>query len=232
MIKNIIFDVYGTLINTGTGSVDATQKIFGKYNLDISSKDIYRRWKELHKIYMRKDGEFITEREIFITDLKQLFLELNINEDPETEVRPMLESLLNRKLYVDVEESMNDIIEKYVTAIGSTTDSVPLFSNIKNTVLEKIPYIFTSESLKVYKPKGEFYKKILDEMNWNAEETLFVGDSIEEDIIGPQKNGLKTILINRRNITDKSILSIPDRVITEMNELLKAIELIDGLEKM
>ena len=34
IIKNIIFDVYGTLISTGTGSVDATRKIFEKYNLD------------------------------------------------------------------------------------------------------------------------------------------------------------------------------------------------------
>ena len=32
-IKHVIFDVYGTLISTGTGSVDATRKIFENLNV-------------------------------------------------------------------------------------------------------------------------------------------------------------------------------------------------------
>ena len=63
MIKNIIFDVYGTLISTGTGSVDATNTIFRKYELKDSTEDIYKHWKELHKIHMRYAGEFLTEGE-------------------------------------------------------------------------------------------------------------------------------------------------------------------------
>ena len=45
MIKNIIFDVYGTLVSTGTGSLEATDKIFNKYHLKQSTKEIYERWK-------------------------------------------------------------------------------------------------------------------------------------------------------------------------------------------
>ena len=61
MIENIIFDVYGTLISTGTGSVDATDIIFRKYGLTESTEDIYKHWKELHKNHMRHAGEFLTE---------------------------------------------------------------------------------------------------------------------------------------------------------------------------
>ena len=43
MIKNIIFDVYGTLICTGSGSVDATEKIFRKYKLEDTCQEIYKK---------------------------------------------------------------------------------------------------------------------------------------------------------------------------------------------
>lgn len=64
-IKNIIFDVYGTLISTGTGSADAVAVIFSKYDVTDSAKDIYKRWKELHKLHMRQAGVFLTEKDIY-----------------------------------------------------------------------------------------------------------------------------------------------------------------------
>ena len=57
MIQNIIFDVYGTLISTGTGSIEATKEIFmsfiqsGKYLslAGISPHDIYKKWNSNHR---------------------------------------------------------------------------------------------------------------------------------------------------------------------------------------
>ena len=109
MIKNIIFDVYGTLVSTGSGSVDATKIIFDKYNLDDSAEDIYRKWKEFHKEHINTLNEFIKEEEIFIKDLEKLFLLYGIEANPMVEVKPMLESLYNRKLFDDTAETINEL---------------------------------------------------------------------------------------------------------------------------
>ena len=37
MIRNILFDVYGTLISTGNGSIEATQKILKNCNTDLDA---------------------------------------------------------------------------------------------------------------------------------------------------------------------------------------------------
>ena len=62
MKKCIIFDVYGTLISTGTGSVDATQKIFGKYKLKYSAQEIYAYWKKFTNGILRILTNFIRKK--------------------------------------------------------------------------------------------------------------------------------------------------------------------------
>lgn len=224
MIKNIIFDVYGTLICTGSGSVDATEKIFRKYKLEDTPQEIYKKWKKLHKIHMKLGNSFISEEEIFVKDLEILFKEYGIVEDAKVEITPMLNSLLGRKVYDDVEEVIKVLLRDYNVAIGSTTDTVPLMKNIEKTELNNIPNIFTSESLRVYKPEKMFYESILKQTGWNAEECLFVGDSFDDDIQGPQSVGMKAVFINRKKINNFELLDLPDFVISSMDELLDVIE--------
>ncbi len=224
MIKNIIFDVYGTLICTGSGSVNATENIFRKYKLKDTSQDIYKKWKKLHKMNMKSEAFFVSEKEIFIRDLDMLFEEYGIKADARKEIKPMLDSLLGRMVYDDVEEVLSVLLRDYHVAIGSTTDTAPLMSNIEGTVLNDISNIFTSESLNVYKPEKRFYEIILEKTGWKAEETMFVGDSFDDDIEGPHSVGMKAVFINRKKITDGELLKLPDYVITSMDELLDIIK--------
>ena len=62
MLKAIIFDAYGTLLCTGTGSVDAAGEILAKNGRqDISPSGVYARWKQLHPRHMDRGGPFLTE---------------------------------------------------------------------------------------------------------------------------------------------------------------------------
>jgi HAD superfamily hydrolase (TIGR01549 family) len=199
MIKNIIFDVYGTLISTGTGSVDATRIIFEKYNLEDSPVEIYRKWKEIHKKHINKLDEYQSEKEIFIKDLEELFFLYGIKDNPRVRIKPMLDSLYKRQLFEDTESVIKDLSRNYNIAIGSTTDTEPLMHNIRDTYLFTIRNIFTSEYLKCYKPNKKFYSQILQLTNWKPEECVFVGDSMDDDVIGPLKVGMKPILIDRKD---------------------------------
>ena len=43
MIKNLIFDVYGTLVSTGKGSVKATAIIFREFGMEENAEEIYKK---------------------------------------------------------------------------------------------------------------------------------------------------------------------------------------------
>ena len=199
MIKAIIFDAYGTLISTGDGSLQAAEKILllnGRN--DISSKDFYSQWKSLHRKHIDELRDFVREEDIFKKDLRQLYKRYNFQRNADEDVSVMLNTLGKRIAFPEAREVLERLSQKYILAIGSTTDTKPLLDDIKNNHL-KIERVFTSESLRAYKPRMEFYEKILDELNVKASESLFVGDSLIDDIAGPQSVGMLTCWINRKH---------------------------------
>jgi putative hydrolase of the HAD superfamily len=73
------------------------------------------------------------------------------------------------------------------------------------------------------KPSPEIFKKALEELGVDAEEAVFVGDTVDADIQGAKSLGMKTIFIERR--TQKEIeQACPDQTIKNLGELLLALE--------
>ena len=175
------------------------QEHLEKYNLEDSPVEIYRKWKEIHKKHINKLDEYQSEKEIFIKDLEELFFLYGIKDNPRVRIKPMLDSLYKRQLFEDTESVIKDLSRNYNIAIGSITDTEPLMHNIRDTYLFTIRNIFTSEYLKCYKPNKKFYSQILQLTNWKPEECVFVGDSMDDDVIGPLKVGMKPILIDRKD---------------------------------
>ena len=226
MIKNVIFDAYGTLISTGDGSVKATQAIFHRHAPLLDAKDIYREWKQHHRRHIDTLTEFITEKEIFIRDLTRLYDKYHISSCAAVDVEPMIASQYGRDLFPETRDAIRDLSSSYHIAIGSTTDSEPLVYNLNRAGL-RINHVFTSESLRIYKPKKEFYEAILDYMGWNAHETLFVGDSLTDDVIGPKNAGMKAILLDRKGIyLEQKTHPAPDAVIQNLAQLKDIIPTI------
>jgi FMN phosphatase YigB (HAD superfamily) len=226
MIKNIIFDAYGTLISTGDGSVKATQAIFHRHAPLLDAQDIYREWKQYHRHHIDTLGEFVTEKEIFIRDLAKLYDKYHVSGCAAIDVEPMIISQFGRDLFPETHGVIDDLKLSYHIAVGSTTDTEPLMYNLNRAEL-RIDHVFTSESLRVYKPQKEFYKAILERIGWNAQDTLFVGDSLADDVIGPQSVGMKAILLDRKGIYSKQKThSEPDAVIRNLTQLKDIIPTI------
>lgn len=226
MIKNIIFDAYGTLISTGDGSINATQAIFHRHAPLLNTQDIYREWKQYHRHHIDTLGEFSTEKEIFIRDLAKLYDKYHITSYAAVDVEPMIVSQYSRDLFPETRGVIDDLKLSYNIAIGSTTDTDPLMYNLNRAEL-RIDHVFTSESLRVYKPQKEFYKAILERIGWDAQDTLFVGDSLTDDVIGPKSVGMKAILLDRKGIYSKQEThSEPDAVIQNLTQLKDIIPTI------
>lgn len=220
MKKLLIFDAYGTLISTGSGSMDAAEKILSLQGKDISAQDFYSQWKALHRKHIDRSNEtdFISEQDIFVMDLKTLYEQYSIQRPYKEDADIMLRSLYGRYAFPEVQGAIERLRRKYRVVIGSTTDTEPLISNIENNNLI-FDAVYTSEIIGKYKPHRDFYRYILQKENCTAEDAVFIGDSLTDDISGPQSLGITTVLVDR-NSKYKSTENIrPDYIVNNIGEI-------------
>ena len=219
MKKSIIFDAYGTLISTGNGSINAVKELLSRLDLQIAPDVFYSEWKALNRSYKNSDC-FLSECEIFTRGLSDLYRKYNVISDYKNDVNVMLNTMLNRKLFEDTTIALKRLSKDFNLLIGSTTDDIPLFQNIEYNEFDIIPKdrIYTSEKLECYKPQKEFYEKILEQEKLQAKEVVFIGDSIVDDVYGPQQLGIYTVLIDRNN-KFKSNKIKPDKIINSLLEI-------------
>lgn len=218
MIKAIIFDVYGTLIDTKDGSVRATEAILRKNNSDLDPKSVYAEWKKYHLKHISELTTFKKDEDIFLMDLKKLFIKYGIKGNAEEDVNFMLASLTGREAFPETNAVLEGLKSKYKLYIGSNTDTEPFLVNLHNNNIVVDEY-FTSESLQIYKPEKEFFAKILEKVNCNVDEVVYVGDSQVDDILGASALNISTVWINRKRQTLKEGIPKPDYEIYNLKEL-------------
>lgn len=73
------------------------------------------------------------------------------------------------------------------------------------------------------KPNPRIFKQILDMMELQARDVLFVGDTPHEDVVGAKRVGMHTAWIRRRNQELPAEVPAPDIVIADLSELPAAI---------
>jgi putative hydrolase of the HAD superfamily len=83
--------------------------------------------------------------------------------------------------------------------------------------------VIVSAAVNKRKPNPEIFKCALEELQLTPAETIFVGDTVDADIMGPQKVGMKTIYLERRPQKDLETTK-PDQTILSLSELPAAIE--------
>ena len=86
--------------------------------------------------------------------------------------------------------------------------------------------VFFSYKLGVAKPDPKIYKNLiasLSKFNIKPENTLFIGNDFENDILNPHNYGFKTAFINKE-IDKKGDLPPPDLKVKDLSELLKTLK--------
>ena len=197
-MKAIILDAYGTLISTGNGSIRAAGEILALNRRgDIPPETFYADWKKSHRRQIDALDSFVNEAEIFKRDLDFLYQKYGMTGNPRQDVQVMLQTLGKREAFPETGEVLSRLSRRYLLAIGSTTDTEPLLQDLARNRLH-VAHVFTSESLRVYKPRPEFYRQILHHLGLQPAEALFVGDSLTDDVWGPQQVGMPACWVNRK----------------------------------
>jgi putative hydrolase of the HAD superfamily len=122
----------------------------------------------------------------------------------------------------DVLEKLHDVYKLGVVSNFAIPECVDEL--LQKYGLEKFfDVVVVSGAVNKRKPSPEIFQKALSEMGVSAEETVFVGDTVDADVIGAKAAGMKSIFIERRVQKDAEH-ACPNQTIKGLSELLDAIK--------
>lgn len=196
MIKHILFDAFGTLFAVEKGSsANAVLTVLKNHHISIDEGAFHHEWKSFY-VQAASSSVFQTERHIFTSRIHYFLDRYSLSVSAEKMVDEALCVARKRSIYPDVLPLLHFLSHHYSLSIASNTDNMVL-----QAVMERHPLpvhsIFTSEDLQSYKPSPAFYSKILNHLQCDPSQCLFVGDSYEEDVKGPSSAGMHAVLLNR-----------------------------------
>lgn len=222
MLATILFDAYGTLLDTKNGSVLATEAILQRNGSGLDPGQVYAAWKACHRMLAGSLKVFMKESELFLLGLRRIYSEFGINGHPEEDVKIMLATLGVRQVFPETLAVVAELRQKYKVYIASNTDDEPLLRDMSRNGL-MVDGVFTSESLRVYKPDKDFYVRVLYRLGLGPEAVVFVGDSLVDDITVPHSIGMKTVWVNRKNLPLQEGMPKPDYGIADLRGLISIL---------
>lgn len=228
MKKHIFFDLDRTLWDFETNSHETLLEICSKYNLRELGIESYPEFIKKYKIINERLWELYRVDKISQTDLRRerfqqtlgLYnisdsdLSENIGEDY-IEICPR-----KTKLYPHTIEILNYLRPKYQLHI--ITNGFHKTQHIKLEYSNLTPYfhqIITSEKVGVKKPNPKIFEFSLSKANASAEESIYIGDDLQVDILGCQNCGIDGVYFNPDQITHQENPNYEISCLSELKDL-------------
>lgn len=210
MIKAVLFDLDGTLINSNDLILKSFKHTFKSIlNLELSDEEISLNFgKPLQEIFKNYDSEKIEE---MINTYRKINLELHDKECKEfLGVKEMLKALKNKGIKIGVVTSKKkDMAERGAKLMG---------------IFDYFDVFITPECTKKHKPYGEPVLKACEILGVSPNEALMVGDS-PYDILAGKNAKTKTCGVNYTALPiEKLKESKADFYIDKPSEILEVIK--------
>ncbi len=227
--KAVIFDVYNTLFDNGHEAWLATfRAICQQQSFPIGHQELYRRWRameaETRKGRVNLEAPelsppFKPYRAIWEECFERLFEELGLDADPAAANSRVVADLGRRGLYPESLAVVTRLHASFKTAILSNADD-----SFLKPLLEAMPLpldvVVSSEAVSAYKPHPVGFQRILEVLQVAPREAVFVGDTVYDDILGAQRVGMRTVLVNWSGTPVDTSLARPDYQVTNLTQLL------------
>ena len=193
MVKLIIFDFWGTLVENGIFPSPVRQvkyvlrieEPFSEYIVKFEEifmlkkfDDLYSAFKTVCEAFNKKPEQFILDKLVGMWNKHKLLAK------PFRETVELLEKLKK---------------EGYKIALISNTDCFTTDEVLDKYDLRKyFDDIVLSYKVNMLKTNPKMYEMILDKLGVDKSEALVVGDSIETDMNGAKDAGIRAVLVDRR----------------------------------
>jgi len=213
MTKAIIFDLWGTVVETGVVPSPSRQV---KYFLRVQQA--------FPDFIVAFEHSFMTTKfESLQLAFEQVVKDFNLRIPDfvyEKLVGTWNKNAILSKMFPDVEEVLKELKKRgYKLYLIANTDQFSFEQvNAKFKLDELFDKVYPSYETGFLKANPESYKKILADNNLSEDETIMVGDSVDSDIRSAEKAGIKGILVDRKDSRDS------EDKITTLAQLLERFE--------
>ena len=194
MVKAILFDFWGTLIENGV-SPSPVRQVKDILQLDRLPFPLF---------ILQFEKSFMTQKfDDLYKGFENVCNEFRIN--PDKYKLDLLVGMWNKnkifaKPFPETIEILEQLKGKYKMFLVANTDCFSVESVIEKYALSKyFDKIYLSYQMGMLKSNPKVFDTILKEEGLKKEEAIMVGDSMESDIIGAENAGLKAILVDRND---------------------------------
>ena len=236
IIKAVLFDLDGTLCDSDTAWRIAENETFQrlrKHYPHLSEETITKAWTTVHqRLFHRLDTGKCSMAEVRDARFPCLFKELNLPTDKTMEELSDFfcsRYLTSLRLYDDVTvfEELSEYHVGIITngAHDEHTDSQ--FSKVRYLGLsDRIQSLTISGEIGVRKPNLEIFRVAWERADVLPKEAVYVGDTIQNDIVGANRAGMTSIFINRKSERPipKTADEQPDYTTSSLHEVLSCLE--------
>ncbi|MBD3313018.1 HAD-IA family hydrolase [Candidatus Woesearchaeota archaeon] len=193
MIKAIIFDFWGTLMEQGVNPSPFKQaKYFFRIKAPFSEFA-----PKFEKAFMTEYFDSLSE------GFRKVSQEFSLN--PPDFVYEKLVGVWNKnkllaKPYPETLDALTELKKKYRLALVASTDCFSVNEVIDKYDLRKyFDVIALSYETGLLKTDKKMFQHILKKLKVTKDEAVMVGDSIESDMVGAEAAGISSVLVDRKD---------------------------------
>lgn len=201
MVKAILWDVDGTLLDFAAAEKAAIQKLFAEFGLGPCSDGIVARYSAISTGYWKRleRGE-ITKAEVLVGRFRDFFSELGIDtalaEPFNARYQVSLgDTVAYRDDSLEIVKALHGRVKQYVVSNGTVIAQTKKLQ--RSHLGEWMDGVFLSEELGAEKPSPAFFDRVFAALpDLNKEDMLIVGDSLTSDMKGGLLAGIPTCWYN------------------------------------
>lgn len=208
MIKRIIFDLDNTLIDFPKNYAKEYDKVINKYNLNITSLDLYR----IIGVYESDDKNIYYDKEKML-DLVNKEFNLNLKLDF---IDYLLEIISNITDNIDIGviDTLEYLSKKYELVVLTNWFTECQKERLKKVnMLKYFKNVYGTDIIPM-KPRKESFMSVIGDLK--SEECVMIGDNLKVDIEVPYELGFNVYHLNKIGTSKYPTI----RKIEELKEML------------
>ncbi len=227
MIKTLLWDIDGTLLDFGKSEEYGIRKCFEIFSLGECTDEMLSRYSVINRKYWEKlERNELTKPEVLRGRFVEFFSTEGIEFDKIDEFNLEYQYRLGDKVFfcdngLETVEFLKGKVKQYAVTNGTF---VAQDRKLKQSGLDKIfDGVFISDKIGFEKPSMEFFDAVQSEIGkFNQDEVMIIGDSLTSDIRGGNNVGILCCWYNAHGGENRDNLRV-DYEITDVSEVLEIL---------